>query len=60
MRNLKPRPLLVEHVSIATLVPDPRNPRQHSERQVKQLVRSIGAFGFNVPLLVGPDRKSVV
>ena len=59
MRNLKPRPLLVEHVSIATLVPDPRNPRQHSERQVKQLVRSIGAFGFNVPLLVGPQNAVV-
>lgn len=39
------------------LVPDPRNPRQHSPRQIKQIVRSIQSFGFNVPLLVDKDRK---
>lgn len=37
---------------IDTLKPDPRNPRQHSERQVKQIARSIQSFGFNVPILV--------
>ncbi len=42
---------------IGLLHPDPRNPRQHSPRQVKQIVRSIQSFGFNVPLLVDKDHK---
>ena len=31
---------------------DDRNPRQHSPKQVRQIARSIEAFGFNVPVLV--------
>ena len=31
---------------------DPHNPRVHSPRQVRQIARSIEAFGFNVPVLV--------
>ena len=31
---------------------DPNNPRVHSPRQVRQIARSIEAFGFNVPVLV--------
>jgi ParB-like chromosome segregation protein Spo0J len=34
------------------LRPDPANPRSHSPKQIRQLARSIGAFGFNVPILV--------
>lgn len=30
----------------------PRNPRIHSKRQIKQIARSIKAFGFNVPVLI--------
>jgi len=37
---------------IEVLRPDPANPRSHSPKQVRQLARSIGAFGFNVPILV--------
>ena len=37
---------------ISELKLDPRNPRVHSARQVRQIARSIGAFGFNVPVLV--------
>jgi len=37
---------------IHSLKTDSRNPRQHSERQIKQIARSIEAFGFNVPILV--------
>src|SRR5712692_9248422 len=31
---------------------DPNNPRVHSPRQVRQIARSLEAFGFNVPVLV--------
>jgi DNA modification methylase len=34
------------------LVVDPRNPRRHSARQIKQIARSIADFGFVVPLVV--------
>jgi DNA modification methylase len=30
---------------------DPRNPRLHSKRQIRQIAVSIAAFGFNVPVL---------
>src|SRR5215831_1321220 len=38
---------------------DPRNPRLHSRRQVRQIARSIEAFGFNVPILVNGDLKVI-
>jgi DNA modification methylase len=31
---------------------DPRNPRVHSSKQVRQIARSIETFGFNVPVLI--------
>jgi hypothetical protein len=37
---------------IEALRPDPANPRSHSPKQIRQLARSIGAFGFNVPILL--------
>jgi DNA modification methylase len=37
------------------ITPDPRNPRVHTNKQIRQIARSIEAFGFNVPFLV--DRK---
>jgi len=45
-------PLAVVWRRIETLRPDPANPRSHSPKQIRQLTRSIGAFGFNVPILV--------
>lgn len=53
------RPLAVEYFPVNALVLDPRNPRQHSERQVKQIARSIQSFGFNVPVLVDRSGKLV-
>ena len=44
---------------IADLEPDPRNPRAHSPRQVRQIARSIDAFGFNVPVLIDAKRKVI-
>ena len=35
-----------------TLRPMAANPRTHSAKQIRQLARSISAFGFNVPILV--------
>jgi len=45
-------PLAVVWRRVEVLRPDPANPRSHSAKQIRQLVRSIGAFGFNVPILV--------
>ena len=45
-------PLAVVRRRIETLRPDPANPRSHSPKQIRQLTRSIGAFGFDVPILV--------
>ncbi len=38
---------------------DPRNPRRHSDRQIKQIVHSIEAFGFSVPVLLD-DNNNVI
>lgn len=38
---------------------DPRNPRQHSAKQIGQIARSISTFGFNVPLLIDPSSKLI-
>jgi ParB-like chromosome segregation protein Spo0J len=46
------RDLRVEQVLVADLRFDPRNARVHSDPQIGQIVRSIEAFGFNVPVLV--------
>jgi DNA modification methylase len=43
--------------SLERLHPDPRNPRIHSPRQIKQIAKSIQAFGFNVPILVDRGGK---
>jgi DNA modification methylase len=34
---------------------NPRNPRLHGRRQIRQIARSIEAFGFNVPILVDSE-----
>ena len=38
---------------------DQANPRLHSPSQVKQIGRSIEAFGFNAPVLIDRDGKVV-
>ena len=47
--------LSVESLRIDALKLDPRNPRRHSTRQIKQIARSIRSFGFNVPVLVNAE-----
>ena len=42
----------IEWSPIAALRPNPRNPRTHSRKQIKQIAASIKKFGFLNPLLV--------
>src|ERR1700704_6354302 len=44
---------------IDQLKPDPRNPRRHERKQIRQIVDSIAAFGFNVPILVDANLKVI-
>ena len=44
--------LVVTDHQISKLKLNPKNPRAHSLRQIRQLARSIETFGFLVPVLV--------
>ena len=46
------RKLSVKERSTVELKLDPKNPRSHSEKQVRQVADSISTFGFIVPILV--------
>lgn len=52
-------PLAITYRPPASLVPDPRNARTHSRRQVEQIRASIEAFGFTNPILADPDGKII-
>lgn len=43
---------IITNQPIDTLTPNPRNPRTHSKKQIKQIARSIERFGFTNPVLV--------
>jgi len=45
--------------SIRELQLDPRNPRLHSKRQIRQIAQSIESFGFNVPILIDAKRRVI-
>jgi DNA modification methylase len=45
--------------SIEELKLDPRNPRAHSDKQVRQIARSIESFGFNCPALIDANLKVI-
>jgi ParB-like chromosome segregation protein Spo0J len=51
----KSNPLAVEWVAITSVHPDPRNARQHSKAQIRQIARSIESFGYNVPILTDAE-----
>jgi DNA modification methylase len=53
------RPLAIVSRPIAALKFNQSNPRLHSPRQIRQISRSISAFGFNVPILVDSDLNIV-
>jgi ParB/RepB/Spo0J family partition protein len=52
--------LRVVYRPISELILDPRNPRTHSRRQIKQIARSIKRFGYNVPVLIDANLKVIV
>jgi len=49
----------ITYLPIAQLELNPRNPRFHSPRQIRQIARSIEAFGFNVPVLIDSKREVI-
>jgi DNA modification methylase len=51
------RDLKIERLPISELKPDPRNPKQHSARQIKQIAQSIKTFGNLVPVLIDRDNN---
>lgn len=46
-------------IDVASIKPDPKNPRKHPKKQVRQIAASIRSFGFNVPVLVDADGKLI-
>ena len=52
MRQFNPA---IEHISVRSLKPHPRNARRHSKGQIKQIAASIERFGFNNPVLIADD-----
>jgi DNA modification methylase len=51
--------LSVVQKSIADLKTDPKNPRIHSEKQIRQIARSMETFGFNVPVLIDGQKQII-
>ncbi len=56
MRTFSPA---IEHISVLSLKPYPRNARRHSSAQIKQIMASIERFGFNNPVLIADDGEIV-
>jgi DNA modification methylase len=52
-------PLKVEYVNLETLKADPKNPRVHTDKQLRQIARSIESFGMNVPILIDSKMQVV-
>ena len=53
--NIARGPLSIAYLPIDQLKSDPRNARQHSAKQIRQIAKSIETFGFNVPLLIDAE-----
>lgn len=45
----------VETLSLSVLVPYANNPRSHSKKQIRQIAKSIGRFGWTNPILIDGD-----
>src|ERR1700693_1747858 len=50
-----PSRLVVTYRAVGDLIPDPRNARTHSKRQIDQIQESIKAFGFTNSILAAPE-----
>jgi DNA modification methylase len=51
--------LQMRYLPLNQIRPDPTNPRLHGKRHVRQLAKSIEAFGFNAPILVDDEGQIV-
>lgn len=49
----------LEYVPPGDLHPHPDNPRKHPRKQIKQIAKSIEAFGFRFPVLVDKDNRLI-
>ena len=47
--------LVLSYEPISRLRLDPKNPRLHSRKQIRQIANSIASFGFNVPVLIDAE-----
>lgn len=47
--------LAIEHLQTGSLLPNNRNARTHSKRQIRQIAESIRTFGFANPILISGD-----
>lgn len=57
MSQLDPRS--IERIEISLLIPDARNARTHSKRQIEQIAGSIKRFSFTAPVLIDEDNKII-
>lgn len=55
----RPQPLSIRYRGVEELRLDPKNPRQHTDKQLHQIAKSIQAFRFNVPILVNAELRVI-
>ena len=58
-RESTPRDIAIVYQPVSALKLDPRNPRVHDRKQIRQIARSIEAFGFIVPILMDASGKII-
>lgn len=49
--------LHIEYLLICTLIPDPKNTRRHSARQIAKLVKIINALGWSTPIVIDENNR---
>jgi hypothetical protein len=52
-------PLEIVYRSIDQIKANPKNPRLHSPKQIRQIARSIETFGYNVPIAVDHEGQII-
>ena len=52
--------LLIEHVHIESLCPDPANPRRISDAELEALTRSVREYGFVAPVIARCEDRTVI
>ena len=58
-RSITGQRLSITYQQVSNLHPDPRNPRLHSAKQIRQIAESIRVFGFLVPVLLNEKGQLV-